>query len=67
MSVHKRKFTAYTSCPLDCMPFGKYKDVPIEEVPFSYLEYVVNEFSSEEKPDVYDMCENELIRRKTRG
>lgn len=52
---------------LDAMPFGKYKNVPIEDVPFEYLEWCINNLDSSEKPDVYELVENEYIRRKTRG
>lgn len=49
---------------LTAMPFGKHKGVPIEEVPFDYLEFVIDNFDPNEKAEIYEMCEEEFIRRK---
>lgn len=52
---------------LDAMPFGKWRDVPIEDVPTDYLRWCIDTFDSAEKPDVYELVEAEYIRRKRRG
>jgi uncharacterized protein (DUF3820 family) len=49
------------------LPFGKHKGVPIEYVPIEYLQWCIDNFDSQEKPEVYELVENEYIKRKRSG
>lgn len=53
--------------PIDHIPFGKYKRVPIEDVPTSYLAWVIDNLDPNKNANVYELCEAEYIRRKNRG
>lgn len=53
--------------PLTCIPFGKHKNIPIEDVPTDYLRWCIDNLESQEHPDVYELVENEYIARKRRG
>jgi uncharacterized protein (DUF3820 family) len=48
----------------DYISFGRYKYVPIIDVPFEYLEWFINNISSQKYPEDYEIVENEYIRRK---
>jgi len=45
----------------DRMPFGKYKDKLLSEVPLDYLQYIYKEFDLTER--TYNTVSKELIRR----
>jgi hypothetical protein len=48
-----------------CMPFGKYKDRPISEIPKDYLSWIINESSPQAWLKV--AIEDELSRRENPG
>jgi hypothetical protein len=50
----------------DCLWFGKYKNVPIDDVPTDYLIWAVDNWEGE-RSTAYELVENELIKRKQRG
>lgn len=52
---------------LTAMPFGQHKGVPIEDVPIDYLRWCIDNLDANEKPDVYELVENEFIQRKKDG
>lgn len=48
----------------EVLSFGKYRNVPIEDIPFSYLEWCVDNIDSIERPGEYHLIEQEYIKRK---
>lgn len=52
---------------LTAIPFGKWKNVPIEDVDTDYLRWAIDNWDAQDKPEVYELVENEYIRRKQQG
>jgi len=52
---------------LDALPFGKYRGVPIDQVPTDYLLWAIENFDAQRSPDVVELVEAEYARRERQG